>query len=123
MSQKDQVKAIIGKVWRVQYRALGEGSISKLYEAVQDKKPLDELLTSAEGGNSFDLHSAWQLMYEAVDLTVNVLALYTIWKQKHDQPPTRKEILQLLREAKIENAYSRAVLDRLDTLIDQVAEK
>ena len=123
MEHKDKVKEIVKKVWRVQYRALGDASINKLYEAVQAEKPLDELLNSAKGGSSFDLHSAWQLMYEAVDLTVNVLALYTIFNQRHEQPPNKKEVLQLLREAKRGNAYSQLVIDKLDVLIDEIAEK
>jgi hypothetical protein len=123
MTRKEEVKEIIKRVWRVQFKAIGDSSIEQLYEAVQAKKPLDELLNSAEGGSSFDLHSTWQLLYEAVDLTANALALYTLWKQRNERSPSKKEMLQLLREAKIENSYSRAVLERLDILIDQIAKQ
>jgi hypothetical protein len=123
MDQKETVKGIVRQVWRVQYRALGDASIDKLYEAVQAEKPFDDLLNPAQGGSSFDLHSTWQLLYEAVDLTANALALYTLWKQRNESSPSKKEMLQLLREAKIENSYSRAVLERLDILIDQIANQ
>lgn len=122
-TQKEEVKGIIKQVWRVQSRAVGDVAIDQLYDAVQTKKPLDELLDSAQGGSSFDLHSTWQLLYEAIDLTANAVALYTLWKQRNESSPSKKEMLQLLREAKIENSYSRAVLERLDILIDQIAKQ
>jgi hypothetical protein len=75
------------------------------------------------GCSRFDLHSTWQLLYEAIDLTANAVALYTLWKQRNESSPSKKEMLQLLREAKIENLYSRAVLERLDILIDQIAKQ
>lgn len=123
VTQKEEIKGIIKQVWRVQSRAIGDIAIDQLYEAVQAKKPLDELLDSADGGSSFDLHSTWQLLYEAVDFTANAVALYTLWKQRNESSPSKKEMLQLLREAKIENSYSRAVLERLDILIDQIVKQ
>ncbi|MFZ4660793.1 MAG: hypothetical protein ACOYNY_27525 [Caldilineaceae bacterium] len=123
MEQRDQVKQIVSKLWRVQYKVVGDTSIDKLYDAVQNKLPLDELLITAKGGSSFDLHSAWQLLYEAIDLTVGVLTLYGMWKQRNKQAPTKEEILQLLREAKTANSYSQAVLDKLGAVIEQVSEK
>jgi hypothetical protein len=124
MENSNQVKELVRKVWRVQSKAVGgDASVDKAYEAIQKKKPISDLLGSAEGGSSFDLHSTWQILYEAVDLTVNVLALYGVWKQRNETPPSKKEILQLIDEAKIDHAYSSAVLDKLDTLIEQIIKQ
>jgi hypothetical protein len=124
-AQKEQTKMLINKVWRVQSKVVGDAAITELYDAIQAQKSLDELLSSTEGGSSFDLHGTWQLLYEAVDFTVNVLALYGLWRQRHghESPPSKKDILLLLREAKLENYYSYAVLDRLDALIEQIEKQ
>lgn len=123
MEHKDKVIEIIKRSWGVQYRALGGESVTKLYDSVQEKKSLDELITSAKGGSSFDLNSVWQIMYEAVDFTVNVLALYAIWSQSHKQPPTKEEILQLLHESDQDKIYSQLVIDKLDILIEEITKK
>lgn len=120
---KDLVKSILGQVWRVQYRILGDASIDKLYDAVQGGRSLDDLLSFAAGGSAFDMTSAWELLYQAVGLTVNVLALYKIWKQEHNRPPSKEELSQKVKEAGISDSYERAVLKKLDALIEQVTKQ
>lgn len=104
-NQKESVKSILSQVWRVQYRAVGDESVDKLYDAVQSQQSLDDLLSSPEGGSSLDITSAWQLLYQAVGLTVNVIALYKIFKQEHNRPPSEKELLKKVEDAGILSYY------------------
>lgn len=120
---KELVKSILGQVWRVQYRVLGDASVDKLYDAIQGGRSLDDLLSFAAGGSAFDMRSAWELLYQAVGLTVNVLALYKIWKQEHNRPPSKEELSQKAREAGIYDSYERAVLKKLDALIEEVTKQ
>ncbi len=121
---KEQVKLILSKVWRVQYRTLGDVSVNKLYDAVQDGKSLDDLLSLTTGGNAFDLTDAWELLYQAVGLTVNVLALYKNFNQEHNRPPSKEELLEKAKEVGIQDEnYKRTVLKKLDTLVEQVTKQ
>jgi CHAT domain len=120
---KELVKSILGQVWRVQYRALGDASVDKLYDAVQGGRSLDNLLSFAAGGSAFDMKSAWELLYQAVGLTVNVLTLYKIWKQEHNRPPSKEELSRKVKEAGISDSYERTVLKKLDALIEQVTKQ
>lgn len=123
MEQKAQIDEILKQAWKVQYKMLGERAVDKIYTAVQKQQPLDQFLKTTTGGSSFDLHSTWQMLYEAVDFSVNALALYAIFKQKNEASPSKKEMLQLLYEARVENAYSRAVLAKLDVIVETILEK
>jgi ubiquitin-protein ligase len=120
MDRTEEIKEIVRKTWRVQCMAVGDVSIDKLYEATRSGKPLDELLSSAKGGSDLNIDGTWHLLCEAFSLTADVLALYIFLKQRNESSPSKEEILQLLNESK--NSYSRAVLEKLDILIDRIAK-
>ncbi|NEP55855.1 MAG: hypothetical protein F6K31_02380 [Symploca sp. SIO2G7] len=122
-SLKEQVRSVLSKVWEVQYEeVLGDDdsdSLDKLYDAVQGGKSLDDLLSSPKGGSAFDFTATWELLYQAVGLTFNVIVLYKIFKQEHKRSPSKKELLQKVTEAGIPSDYERAVLKKLDILIEE----
>lgn len=121
---KEQVKSILGKVWRVQYKTLGDVSVNRLYDAVQGGRSLDDLLSLTTGGSAFNMTATWELLYQAVQLTVNVLSVYKIFEQDHNRLPSKEELSEKVKELGIPDGdYKRAVLKKLDTLIEQVTKQ
>lgn len=116
-NQKDLVRRILSKTWPVQYKIVGEDSVDKLYDGVQNGQSLDDLVSSPQGGDNFDLSSAWDIVYQGVGLTVNVIALYKIFKQEHNRDPSQEELSFLVRDSGIPSNYDRSVLRKLDALI------
>ena len=119
-NEKELVKSILSQVWRVQYRIVGNDSVDKLYDGVQNGDSLDNLVSFPEGGDSMDLSSAWEILYQAVGLTVNVIVLYKTFKQEHNRPPSQEELSQKVKDSGILSNFGRNVRKKEDSVIKNV---
>ncbi|MEM6399044.1 MAG: hypothetical protein AAF757_02270 [Cyanobacteria bacterium P01_D01_bin.116] len=119
-NEKELVKSILNQVWRVQYRIVGNDSVDKLYDGVQNGDSLDNLVSFPSGGDSMDLSSAWEILYQAVGLTVNVIVLYKTFKQEHNRPPSQEELSQKVKDSGILSDFNRNVSKKEGPVIKNV---
>src|SRR5436309_1330538 len=92
IDQRNQLKALLNKHWKLRSDLVGNQSVEDLITAVQAGYPPDAIFRRTEGGTDFDMYHALQILVEAATLLKSSIDIYNALALKLKRKPTPTEL-------------------------------
>jgi len=120
--QKDQIRVLLNKHWRVRAEVVGKQSVEDLVTAVEDGTPPDAIFKSTEGGRSFDMLQTLQVLAQAVILLKGCLEVFNLLRATLGRKPTSAELEEGVKEKGVLNQVSdEGVRGKVPAILEDLA--
>lgn len=117
--QRDLIRVLLNKHWRVRAEVVGKQSVEDLLAAVEEGTPPDEIFRSTEGGRSFDMLQTLQVLAQAAILLKACVEIFNLLRTALGRKPTAAELEE---EVKAKGALNQVTDEGVKGMVPAILE-